>query len=58
MADINVGSCVQLKSGGPHMTVNSIGDDYGILTAYVSWFDDKNQPQKGGYPVTSLDSVD
>lgn len=32
---------VSLKSGGPAMTVTSVGDYYGTLTAWCVWFDGK-----------------
>ena len=54
MADqIKVGDVVALKSGGPSMTVNSIADHYGTLTAWCAWFDGKKQ-STGTFPVTSL----
>lgn len=50
---ISVGDVVTLKSGGPTMTVNTIGDHYGTLTAWCDWFDGKKQCN-GTFPVTSL----
>lgn len=35
------------------MTVNSVGDHYGTLTAWCVWFDGKKQVS-GTFPVTSL----
>ena len=52
-AEINVGDTVQLKSGGPMMTVSSVSDHYGVLTAWCDWFDGK-KAVNGTFPVTSL----
>lgn len=42
MADeIKEGDVVMLKSGGPDMTVTSIGDQYGTRTVWCAWFDGK-----------------
>lgn len=51
--EIKAGDVVVLKSGGPSMTVNSVGDRYGTLSAYCTWFDGKKQVE-GVFPVTSL----
>jgi len=53
MAEIKAGDVVQLKSGGPQMTVNFVEKDEAACT----WFDDKMKPQHGRYPVTSLKQV-
>lgn len=57
--EIKVGSVVQLKSGGPHMTVSQIAkgqfDDY--LSAWCDWFVQDKAPWKqehGVYRITSL----
>ena len=55
--EIKVGSVVQLKSGGPKMTVSSVSDYYGVPTAWVDWFVLEKAPWKkenGSYPLTSL----
>ena len=39
--EIKEGAVVSLKSGGPAMTVTSVGDYYGTLTAWCVWFDGK-----------------
>jgi uncharacterized protein YodC (DUF2158 family) len=55
---IDVGDIVELKSGGPDMTVNSIGhtsmSGQGPLSAWCSWFDAKAEEKKGVFPLTSL----
>jgi uncharacterized protein YodC (DUF2158 family) len=50
---IKTGETVMLKSGGPTMTVNQVGDLYGTLTAWCDWFDGK-KAVNGTFPVTSL----
>jgi len=50
---IKAGGVVQLKSGGPYMTVNSVGDHYGTLSAWCVWFD-KTKQVTGVFPVNSL----
>ena len=37
------GSTVRLKSGGPLMTVTSVGSDLGVNSAWVTWFADNKQ---------------
>jgi uncharacterized protein YodC (DUF2158 family) len=55
MADpeIKPGDVVQLKSGGPPMTVTSItSDEYGT-SAWCMWFDGKKQ-DGASFPVHAL----
>ncbi|MGA9727532.1 MAG: DUF2158 domain-containing protein [Methylocella sp.] len=33
---LKAGDVVQLKSGGPIMTITSVGDQYGTLTAWCT----------------------
>jgi len=59
MADeIKAGDLVELKSGGPKMTVNWVGveEQNGPITARCSWFV-KDQEKRGSFPVTSLQRV-
>lgn len=51
--EIQAGKTVQLRSGGPIMTVNQVGDQYGTLTAWCAWFDGK-KPMNATFPVSSL----
>lgn len=51
--DIKSGSIVVLNSGGPTMTVKTVADYYGTMTAWCDWFDGK-KPCHGTFPVTSL----
>ncbi len=50
------GATVALKSGGPVMTVDSVGDEYGTMTAWCVWFDGRKQV-RASFAVTSLKSV-
>ncbi len=45
-----IGDTVQLKSGGPVMTVESFGDDNYVRCV---WFE-KTQVQRGGFPSATL----
>ncbi len=57
MNEIKAGDVVQLKSGGPIMTVSSVDlDQGGTLTAWCQWFE-KNKPIGNSFPVTSLKIV-
>lgn len=56
---IEVGDVVQLKSGGPRMTVSSVDTMYGDgpLHAWCDWFVQDKAPWKkevGTFPLTSL----
>lgn len=65
MSELKIGDIVQLKSGGPAMTIDNIdkmviaaiGNE--VLSskpdyAWVSWMDKKDQRQNDSFPVTSL----
>ena len=60
MADIKAGSIVQLKSGGPKMTVSQVGVPAMTGTedhAWCDWFVQDKAPwkkDKGVFPITSL----
>ena len=41
--EIKAGDVVMLKSGGPTMTVTSVGDYYGTLSVWCAWFDAKKE---------------
>jgi uncharacterized protein YodC (DUF2158 family) len=51
--EIKAGDVVVLKSGGPSMTVDTVADRYGTLSAWCSWFDGKKQASHV-FPLTSL----
>lgn len=56
--EIEVGDVVQLKSGGPNMTVSKIGhadmSQVGPVHAWCAWFDSKGDEKRGNFPLTSL----
>jgi uncharacterized protein YodC (DUF2158 family) len=56
-ADIAPGAVVQLKSGGPSMTVRWVGEKYGEQTIFCDWFVQDKAPWKkesGSFPPASL----
>lgn len=55
--EIKAGDTVQLKSGGPVMTADWVGDNYGTMTANCTWFVG-NKKDNASFPVTSLRLVD
>ena len=55
MADqIRDGSVVQLKSGGPIMTVIKVKDDG---SAICTWFDGSGKRGDAAYPIAALKTV-
>jgi uncharacterized protein YodC (DUF2158 family) len=55
--EIKPGSVVQLKSGGPMMTVNWINEEEGTVYASCDWFIEDKAPWKkesATFRVTSL----
>jgi uncharacterized protein YodC (DUF2158 family) len=50
---IKAGDVVQLKSGGPDMTVNFVENDNGVQVAGCSWFIN-NKKESGRFPVATL----
>lgn len=57
MADFNPGDVVQLKSGGPKMTISKLFEFQGHMEAGCDWFEGTKQ-QSGSFPVTSLKHFD
>jgi uncharacterized protein YodC (DUF2158 family) len=53
---ITAGSVVELKSGGPDMTVSEVEEWNGKMRARCQWFDGKKN-QFDYFPVTSLKLV-
>lgn len=51
------GDVVMLKSGGPTMTVDSVGDHYGTTSVFCTWFDGKRK-QSDAFPITSVEIVE
>lgn len=51
-----VGDIVRLKSGGPSMTVTAVGDNYGTLTVWCSWFI-SGKESTGTFPVDAVEQA-
>lgn len=51
---IKVGDVIQLKSGGPLMTVNAVGDSSGKPTVWCTWFD-KTEQKRGHFPLEGVE---
>ena len=50
-----LGDVVQLKSGGPKMTVTSVGkDDKGNDVIWTVWFDSAEKESHGHYPANAV----
>ncbi len=57
MADeFKVGDTVQLKSGGPKMTITTVGDNYGTPTIWCAWFEGTKK-MTGDFPPAALKLV-
>jgi len=55
----SVGDTVRLKSGGPLMTIEKIGnDESNAPRVWCVWFDDKNKQQRGGFRPEALQPDD
>jgi len=54
--EIKAGDIVMLKSVGPRMTVSSVGDLNGQLTAWCDWFQE-NKPMTQAFAVVSLKKI-
>lgn len=51
LSTLNIGDTVQLKSGGPIMTVEGENHEGGIV---CQWFDNNGELRAGGFPEQSL----
>ena len=59
--EIKPGSVVQLKSGGPKMTVSQVADYMGTQSAWCEWFVQDKAPwkqDKNTFALTSLKLVE
>lgn len=58
--EIQPGDVVQLKSGGPMMTVASVGEAHltGEMSVWCEWFDEKKQAQKGTFSLIAVKKAD
>jgi uncharacterized protein YodC (DUF2158 family) len=55
MATFEPGDVVQMKSGGPIMTVEKVDVDGGVV---CHWFGEKNKQEKGTFPGVVLEVYD
>lgn len=59
MSEITAGDVVQLKSGGPKMTVSHVGRAHlggDVLHAWCDWFEGTKK-MEANFPLTSLKIV-
>ena len=54
MMSFQIGDTVELKSGGPAMTIASLDSSMGVLSAHCLWFDRNGNIQHHFYSATSL----
>jgi uncharacterized protein YodC (DUF2158 family) len=52
--ELKTGDVVQLKSGGPKMTVTVVGDQYGVPTVWCVWFVGTKR-EEGQFPPDTLE---
>jgi len=54
--NFKIGDAVRRKAGrGPTMTVVDVEEeDSGQLVIYCTWYDEKNNEQRGQYPASAL----
>ena len=57
MSEIKEGSVVQLKSGGPQMTVRWVEDEYGTMMVNCDWFIQDKAPWKHENKTFALTSL-
>ncbi len=55
--NLKSGDTVRLKSGGPLMTVTTVGDNMGTPTAWCVWFEGSKRVT-GYFPVAGLNAED
>jgi uncharacterized protein YodC (DUF2158 family) len=58
MLSFQIGDTVELKSGGPAMTIARLESEMGVLRAQCQWFDKNGTAQQHFYSVTSLKPSD
>jgi uncharacterized protein YodC (DUF2158 family) len=58
-SDFVVGDVVRLKSGGPTMTITSIGRPYetGNLKAFCTWFKSTNEVANQYFPFDAIEKA-
>jgi uncharacterized protein YodC (DUF2158 family) len=52
--NLKAGDVVRLKSGGPTMTVESVGELHGAPTVWCTWFGEQHKMERGDFPLDSL----
>lgn len=57
MEELSVGDLVRLKSGGPVMTVSTVGSQLGPNEAYCEWFS-KDKLCHGSFVFATLEKVE
>jgi len=55
--DFKKGEVVQLKSGGPKMSVYFTKDNYGSPMVHCRWFDSDNKEHSSDFPPETLRRV-
>src|SRR6266566_8335263 len=55
MENLQVGDVVQLKSGGPTMTINTINNDRSL---FCQWFDKNGELKTGRFEAAQLKQVE
>ncbi len=54
MSELKIGDVVELKSGGPEMTVGKVAGE----TCVAIWFDENNELCEVGFPTAALVKCD
>lgn len=55
--EIKPGDVVILKSGGPAMTVTAVSEQYGVPSAWCTWFE-KTKHHTGVFPLVAIEKFD
>ena len=59
--EFKIGDVVSLKSGGPIMTITTIGHLYGDneqVHAWCTWFKSKNETHTDNFPIEAIKLAD
>lgn len=56
----NKGDVVRLRSGGPPMTVTSVGEAHmsSTMSVWCVWFDEKGEQKSGTFPIEAVEKDD
>lgn len=54
------GDVIRLKSGGPAMTVTSVGEAHmsSAMSVWCVWFDVKGEQKNGTFPIEAVEKDD